>query len=86
MYDVVKRVEEIERKTLEASAARRTTRNILLTSLAELRVYSRTLVPCLEEDIAEPVDVERLGIFVLSLLEAAREEHRAMVADADARS
>lgn len=86
MSDISKRVEEIEGRALEDAASRRRIRQTLLARLAKLHAFSKTLVPCLQNGVAEAVDVERLGILVISLLEAARNEHDAMVADAEARS
>lgn len=81
----LQRVRDVEAKVLEDAERRHAIRRALLRRLAELHVFSKAFLPLFKAGDASPVDVDRLGILAIALLEAARNEHDAMVAE-EARS
>lgn len=83
---VLQRVEEVEAKVLDGMEERQRVRTMFLRRIAQLYTISETLMPCITGGLAEPVDVERTGVLAIALVEAARAEHAAMVADAETQS
>lgn len=82
----LQRVREVEAKVIEDAERRDAIRRSLLRRLAEFHVFSKAFLPLFKAGDATAVDVDRVAILAIALLEAARNEHDAMVADAEARS
>ena len=80
------RVRQVEAKVMEDAKRRERVRRVLLCRLNELHIFSKTFVPYFKGGDAEPIDVERIGVLALAVVEAARAEHAAMVAEGEERS